>query len=350
MLKALEGYSFSFDPKAVSVRVKLDANENWHIPAHELQRLVREAVEELDVRKYPLGIAEELCSALGKHLSVPVEAIIPTQGADQGIDLLCQAFLRQADKAIIVGPTYSFYKLRAAVTGAQCIGITLNKDLSLPVDSILNAAKEGGIVFLCSPNNPTGNQFSLDQVLQLLEATPTLVVVDEAYVDFAPQTLVREVMKHRNLVVLRTFSKAFGLAGLRLGLIIAHPDWAAAFFDHVQYPYPVSGLPAAVALRLLQEFQIVKRGIESLKRERTSLRDRLAKDLGVEAPSSDANFILANLPIDASKAHRALLERGIATKKIGPVLNLANCIRITVGTQEMNSAFLEALGEILSDG
>ena len=345
----MEGYSFAFQSNPDSVRVKLDANENWHISADELHALIREAVAEVDVRAYPLGKMQDLCVALAKHLSLPKEAIIPTQGADQGIDLLCQAFLKQQDGVIIVGPTYSFYRLRAALAGARCTEVALNEDLSLPVDEILRVGTDEGMIFLCSPNNPTGNQFQTKDVLRLVDASHGLVVVDEAYVDFAPHSLVDEVMNRRNLVVLRTFSKAFGLADLRLGFVIANPDWAPFFLDHVQYPYPLSGVTIAVALRLLQEFHLIKEGVESLKRERAWLRERLMKMPGVEASSSEANFILANLSMDASKAHAALLERGIATKMVGRVLCMPNCIRVTVGTREMNSVFLEALIGAFSD-
>ncbi len=348
ILKAMEGYSFGSGFRADTVRVKLDANENWHIPKEKIQRLIRESLAEVDVRKYPLGLLDNLRTDLAKHFSLPEDAIVPTQGSDQGIDLLCQAFLQPGDRALIVSPTYSFYRLRSRVAGAQSVEISLNPDLSLPVDGILSAAKDGGIIFLCSPNNPTGNQYPTDDVLRLADATPGLVVVDEAYVDFGSQSLVKELRDRRNLVVLRTFSKAFGLADLRLGLVIAHPEWASSFLENVQYPYPLSSITILVALRLLREFQLVERGIESLKRERTWLREKLLEFAGGEPLPSDANFVLTNFPLDAAKVHRALLERGIATKRVGHVLNLPNCIRVTVGTREMNSTFLEALKEILS--
>lgn len=349
ILKAREAYEFGLNVTADSVRAKLDANENWHIPAEELRRLVREAVAQLDVRKYPVGMVDEVRVAIAKHLNLPEEMIIPTEGADQGIDLLCQAFLREGDRALIVSPTYSFYGLRAALAGAKCTEISLNDDFSLPVDRILRGAKDGGMIFICSPNNPTGNQFSTDDLLRISESFPGLIVIDEAYVDFAPDSLVNEVLTRRNLAVLRTFSKAFGLADLRLGFIVTHPDWAPLFKERVQYPYPLSSMAIAIALRLLQEFQLVKKGIESLKQERAWLFQELTQITGVEPLSSQANFILLNLPIDASRVHMGLLERGIATKKIGRILNLPNCIRVTVGTREMNSDFLWALKAVLSD-
>jgi histidinol-phosphate aminotransferase len=204
-------------------------------------------------------------------------------------------------------------------------------------------------LFVCSPNNPTGNQFSSNDIARVCDDFPGLVVLDEAYVDFAQESLVSEVMRRKNLAVIRTFSKAFGLANLRLGFIIAHPDWAPLFLDRVQYPYPVSSIAASIAIQLLQKFHLVENGVESLRNERTWLLERLREIEGVEALDSQANFILANLAIEAGKAHKQLLERGIATKKIGQVLDLPNCIRVTVGTREMNSIFLESLNEVLNN-
>lgn len=318
------------------------------MPETTLRVLMSEVVAKVDARMYPLGIVEELRAALAKHLRIPAESIIPTQGADQAIDMICQVFLRQDDRALIIGPTYSFYELRAMIAEAQCVKVNMNKDLSLPVESILSQGKDAAVVFVCSPNNPTGNQFSVGDIMRVCDGVSGLVVVDEAYVDFAQESLVHEVMRHRNLAVLRTFSKAFGLANLRLGFTVTNPEWAPLFLDRVQYPYPVSSVVAAIAIQLLQEFQIVENGVESLRNERTWLLERLRKIKGVEALDSQANFILANLPIEAGRAHKQLLKRGIATKEIGQVLDLPNCIRVTVGTREMDANFLESLNEVLN--
>jgi histidinol-phosphate aminotransferase len=348
-LKSRESYSFSLNSKAKNIRAKLDANENWHIPAEEVNRLVREAVAQVDVRRYPLGIVDEFRVAVAEHLSLSERMIVPTQGADQGIDLLVQGFLREGNRAIIVGPTYSFYELRASLAGARCSEVKLNDDFSLPVDAILKEANDEGIIFVCSPNNPTGNQFAFDDVLRLSENFRGLVVLDEAYVDFASNSLVKEVENRRNLAILRTFSKAYGLADIRLGLIIAHPDWASLILDRIQYPYPLSGVVVSIALRMLQEFQLVENSVASLRKERVWLLERLKEVDGARAFDSQTNFVLLSLPIDTTRAFNALLERGIATKKVGRVLNLPNCIRVTVGTRAMNSEFLEALKAVLND-
>lgn len=348
-LSRFDAYSFSLESDLPNLRAKLDANENWHIPAEEMQRIVYDALAKIDIREYPLGAVQELSAVAAHYLGLPTGSIVSTAGADQGIDLICQAFLRGGDKAVIVGPTYSFYRLRSSLAGARCVEVSLNPDFSLPVERILNKAGKSGVIFVCSPNNPTGNQFPTNDLLRLCDGFPGLIVLDEAYVDFATKSVARETTHRRNLVILRTFSKAFGLADLRLGLVIANSSWAPTFLDRVQYPYPVSGLAAIIALSLLREIRIVNDGIESLKRERAWLLQQLGQINGVQALPSQTNFVLVNLPTSYETAHVELCKRGIATKKIGRVLSLSNCIRVTVGTSDMNRAFCDALVEVLSD-
>lgn len=343
----LDRYSTPATPEMI--RAKLDANENWHISAQAISDIARASAGEVDVRAYPLSVVDDLRRAMASWLKVAVESVIPTEGADQGIDLICQAFLRQADKAVVVSPTYSFYGLRARAAGARCVQVSLAEDFSLPVDKILREAGSSGVVFLCSPNNPTGNQFPSQDVLLLCDRFQGLLVVDEAYVDFASDSVVELTQSKRNLIVLRTFSKAFGLADLRLGVIVANPDWAPTFLERVQYPYPISGLAATIALNLLSNFGIVERGVESLKQERAWLTRKLGQIEGVKVCPSQANFLLIELPVDCGKVHAALVERGFATKRVGPVLNLLNCIRVTVGTREMNEGFADALTEAIQD-
>ncbi|HKM51704.1 MAG TPA: histidinol-phosphate transaminase [Candidatus Bathyarchaeia archaeon] len=347
-LQAMSEYRYS-NLEFERIRTKLDANENWHIPELSLRDLTKRVVEEFDVREYPLRIVTELQNAIANHLKIPPESVIPTQGADQGIDLLCQMFLRQNDRVVTVGPTYSFYELRTEIAEAQTVETNMNSDLSLPVENILTRNKDAAILFLCSPNNPTGNQFSTADILRVCDAFEGLVVLDEAYVEFARENLAQEILSHKNLAILRTFSKAFGLANLRLGFILANPEWASLFLERVQYPYPISSLVAATAIRLLEKFQLVQNAIESVKSERSWFLKQLRSIKEVKALDSQANFILVSLPLDADSAHRQLLERGVATKKIGQVLDIPNCLRVTVGTREMNLTFLEGLNEVLSN-
>ncbi len=347
-LARLEGWAgYSTNAPVAAVRAKLDANENHLVPLEEIRRLTVEAAEEIDARRYPEDALGEMGRALGRHLGLPPGCIVPCSGADQAIDLLCQSFLERGERVVAVGPTFSVYRVRAALAGARYEEVPMGDDLSLPVDRVLEGGRDG-IAFVCSPNNPTGNQFRREEVAALLDSFEGLVVLDEAYVDFADWSLVKMVRERDNLAVLRTFSKAFGIAGLRLGYMAASEGWAGKFLEKVQYPYPLNSVSVAVARRLLEEYATVQRWTEAVRRERAWLAGELRK-AGAGVLDSKANFLLADLPADYQRCHERLMEMGVLTRKIGPVLRMRNCLRVTVGDREMNECLLRSLEEVLRD-
>ena len=345
---SLESYSPAIDPRIYKVTVKLDANENWHIPLGSLKRLVGESAEEVDVRLYPVRISQELLEGIAKQMGVSDDCIILTQSSDQGIDLLCQAFLDVGDVVDIVTPTFSFYRLRASLARSRYRNVDLNENLSLPIDKILRDSLNR-ILFICSPNNPTGNQFSVDDLTELIESYQGLVILDEAYADFAKYNLVKEVERYHNLVVIHTFSKSYGLAGLRLGYIAANPSLTKLLGSKVQHPYPISSLAAAVALKMIRQPNLIEGAMQSLMLERGWLIERLREIEGIVVFDSQTNFVLISLPVDSNLIRNALLDRGIAVRAIGNILNFKNCLRITVGTRDMNNAFLSAFREVLKN-
>ncbi len=340
-------YQYSVKKQQANTVAKLDANENWHVPIDEIRRVLSNSVREVDVREYPDGVVEDLKKEVGKHLGLPAETIIPSTGADQAIDLICEAFLRQGDRAIMVSPTFSMYRLRAEIAGATCVQVQMNSNFTLPASRMLERKERGGVLFICSPNNPTGNQFSAREVTTLIEDFRGLVVLDEAYVEFADFSLTEKVMKYENLAVLRTFSKAYGMAGLRLGYVVGHPSWSEEFLKRVQYPYPINSIAVAVATTLMKRYAQVSEWLDSVKRERYWLTGKLRALSGVKVIDSQANFLLVSLPLDSEAAHSALLNKGVATREVGRVLELPNCLRITVGNRRMNLLLLEALSEAL---
>ena len=324
---------------------KLDANENWHVPPERIRALFEASLKEVDTREYPEGAVGELGENISRLLGIPAGCVVPCAGADQAIDLLCQAFLGSGDRAIIVSPTFSMYRLRATIAGAECVNVPMSSDFGLPKEEMIRSAGKRGVLFVCSPNNPTGNQFPEEEVTSLLESFPGLVVLDEAYVEFADFSLSRRVAEFRNLAVLRTFSKAYGMAGLRLGYFLANEEWAPEFLARVQYPYPISSVAAVMAIALLRRRREVDAWIRAVKRERVWLAGKLRAIRGTRVVDSKANFLMASLPVDSTIAHRKLLARGIATRDLGRIMHLPNCLRITVGTRPMNSLLLEGLAE-----
>jgi histidinol-phosphate aminotransferase len=206
---------------------------------------------------------------------------------------------------------------------------------------------EGGLLFVCSPNNPTGTQFEKGEVLEAVASFKGLVVLDEAYVEFARYSLSKRITEFRNLAVLRTFSKAYGMAGLRLAYILANDSWAPEFLGRVQYPYPINSVAAATAVALMRRYSSVNRWTESVKKERSWLSGQLRELPGVRVAPSEANFLLVSVPVDSARVHSALLRRGVATREVGAVPGMSNCLRITVGTRAMNSRLLKTMREVV---
>ena len=344
-IKTCEGYDRGGGDRSQRASISLDRNENWHLPRDVMMEVMHKAAGQVDVREYPEEGIGELVTSLSERLDVPEASIVLTNGADQGLDLLCQAFLGGEEPAFVVGPTFSFYRLRASVAHAPVRVMEMSSDFTFPLEDI--GQQDRGVLFICSPNNPTGNQFTDQDVRKALGAFRGLVVLDEAYVDFASHSLVKWTMEQRNMVVVRTFSKAFGLAGVRLGYLVAHPEVASLINNRIQYPYPVSSLSMAAATEMLARSDLVQKALESVREERSWLTASLNEIEGVTTLESQANFLLTSTPVSPLEVGRRLLARGIAVRVIGDVLNLKNCLRITVGTREMNRRLLDALREVL---
>lgn len=344
-IKSLESYEPAVpNRKDSSIKIKLDANENWNIPVERMREFLISALSEFDPRSYPDASVNMLREAISKNLNLSEKCIVPCSGSDQAIDLICQSFLRPKDKVIVVSPTFSMYGLRSAVAGAQIYNIVMEERFKLPVNNIISNSRSEGIVFICSPNNPTGNQFEKSEIIELLDSFSGLVVVDEAYVEFADFSLYELVKKYNNLAILRTFSKAFGLAGLRLGYIVGSEEWAEDFLYKAQYPYAINGLVSIVAKKLLDNYDGVKRWIKKVKEEREWLVKNLSYINGIYPFDSKTNFVMISMDKDSSRVHSKLLSLGISTRDLGMILNYQNCLRVTVGTREMNKLLVEGLG------
>lgn len=323
--------------------VKLNANENFFIPREKLATLLSNVIKECDPRIYLKEAELKTMEALGKYLNVPAECIVLGNGSDQLIDLIVRLFLEKNDVTISIMPTFSMYQQCVCLQGAKYIGIPLKSDFSLDAKRIVDAiTPKARLLFLCSPNNPTANQFGIDEILFLIEKFPGIVVVDEAYTEFANYSIVQLVQKFENLVVLRTFSKAFCLAGLRLGYATANSNLAKLLWK-AQLPYNVSSMTLKMGLKLLENIKIVKRAVEMLKKERGRLIKELNRIDGVKAFDSQTNFVLFQTRKSSKEIYEALLKQGILVKHLGKILDYENCLRTTVGLPKMNNKLLMAL-------
>jgi len=328
--------------------LKLNANENFFVPLGFLRDLLKEVVEEADPRIYPGKETTDLREALGKYLKVSPEEIMIGTGSDQLIDLISCAILRPGDEALSFRPTFSIYERCVRIQGATYSAIPLAEDFSLNTEKLLASVKpKTKLLFLCSPNNPTANQFDLETIRRVAENFGGLVILDEAYGDFSGESAVSLLEKVRNLLIIRTFSKAFGVAGLRLGYAVADQDLSTVIAEKFQLPYSVSAIALRLALKLLGKIEVINGAIKELKVERNRLIRRLNRISGIHAFDSETNFVLFKVERSSDYVHQALLEKGVIVKNLGRVLDLENCMRVTVAPPPLSETFLNELSEVM---
>ena len=326
--------------------LKLDANENYFVDPNFLKNLLLEALKEVDLRLYNPGVIVELKEALARYLGIPAGCIGVGGGSEHLIDSLIQHFLESGDEAVSIVPSFFMYEKRVRLKGAKLVSVPLKEDLSIDVDEVLRScSNKTKLIFICSPNNPTGNQFSWESIEALADNCSAIIVVDEAYIEFGDGSICPKAVEKENILVVRTFSKAFGSAGLRFGYFAACEDLASALSEVI--PYTVSTLVGCFVIKLLGKFEVVRNWINEIKRERKRLIEKLRSLDGIEVLDSKANFVTFRPIGDADRIYKGLLDRGIAIKNLGALPVIGHCLRVTVGLPEMNYIFLKHLREIL---
>jgi len=334
------------DPSEI---LKLNSNENFFVPKELLRNLLDEVNREIDPRIYPRDEKTELKEALSKYVKVSPDQIIIGTGSDQLIDLISRAFLKRGDLALTVTPTFSMYERCVRTMGADLISVPLRKDFSLDVENVLKKGSDAKLLFLCSPNNPTANQFEIEKIRRLIDQFDGLIVVDEAYAEFAEKAIIPLVDEFENLVVLRTFSKAFGVAGLRLGYGVSSGDLASTISQRFQMPYVATLIALKMGVKLLERIDAFRDAIVKLKAEREVMIKRLNGMEGVNAFDSQTNFVLVELERSSAEVYRTLLNRGIIVRDLGRILHLENCLRVTVAPPEMTDRFITEFGGVLNE-
>lgn len=334
-VKGLKPYASARDEFSDTSRpmVLLDANESPF---------------ETGVNRYPDPQQRALKTLLAGQLGVSEAQMLLGNGSDEVLDLLFRAFCEPyRDTVITLPPTFGMFKVLAGVNAVGHIEIPLDHNFQPDVKAVLDASGPNTrILFLCSPNNPTGNLMHPDRIRELLEGFPGLVVVDEAYVQFsASQELVADLKRYDNLVLIRTFSKAFGLAGIRLGLCMANPE-VIRYLNRIKMPYNVNELTQQRALQVLSDPERVDRDVALLQAERQRLQEALrGLTLVQHIFPSEANFLLIRVD-DATRRYTELLEAGIVARNRSSELQCENTLRITIGTPEENDRLLEALTQL----
>jgi histidinol-phosphate aminotransferase len=349
-LQSYEGYaSARAGESSGSDLIGLDSNENYFSDAESIRKMARKAAQ-CDLRIYPREEMTELREKLASWLEVKPECVVLANGEDQLIDMAA-AVLSRGGSAVSVSPTYSMYRLRLELIGGKLIQVPLRKDFSLDVERLLSVADESraSMMFLCSPNNPTANQFPEASIVQVLNGFRGLVILDEAYVEFADRSAVHLVREYSSLAVMRTFSKAFGIAGARLGYMVANPRLSKIFAEKAQLPYPISRFTARLGIECLRNLKTMHNSVSEMKQEKSWLIDQLRRLEGVRVFDSQANFVLVCTGRNSSRVSARLRSLGILVRDFSDVLGFRGCVRVTIGPRPMSEKFLDALEEVMRD-
>ena len=313
--------------------VFLDANENPYDNSYN---------------RYPDPLQWEVKTRIAALKGVCKENILLGNGSDEPIDLLMRAFCEPGvDSITTVEPSYGMYEVSADINNVACHKVLLNDDFELDAETLLSLAnRDSKLVYLCSPNNPSGNNLSREEIYKVLNGFDGLVIIDEAYIDFSSATsFLAELDKFPNLVVLQTFSKAWGAAAIRLGMAFASEE-IIQILNKIKYPYNINQLTQEYALSLLDKEDVMKEQLALILKERTSLECALRELPYVQKIyPTDANFILVKVN-NATGIYNQLVQQGIIVRNRTNVALCYNCLRITVGTVEENTALLNALKKI----
>ncbi|MBR4651317.1 MAG: histidinol-phosphate transaminase [Prevotella sp.] len=316
-----------------AAHVFLDANENPYNAPYN---------------RYPDPLQEEVKEKLSHIKGVPAECIFLGNGSDEAIDLVYRCFCEPGkDNVVAICPTYGMYQVCADINNVEYRNVMLDDDYQVSADRLLAACDANTkAIWICSPNNPTGNNINRDEIIKVLEQFDGLVIIDEAYIDFSrEQTISHLLSKYPNMIVLQTLSKAWGSAAIRLGMAFASKD-IIAIYNKVKYPYNVNLLTQQQALNRLNNTYDVEQWVRMLLQERGRLMTAFAElKICEKVYPTDANFFLAKVT-DAQGIYDYLVEKGIIVRNRTRVQLCHNCLRITIGTREENNELLGALRSI----
>jgi histidinol-phosphate aminotransferase len=329
--------------------VKINQNENPYDLPEALKKRVLEQALSRSWSRYPPFDPQDLLEKLAAFSGWRADGILTGNGSNELIEALLLVTVGPGTRVVIPEPTFTLYALLTKILGGENVRVRLDADLQYDVDAILEArrAVQAPVTVVCSPNNPTGSGLTLDDVRRLCRDGDGLVVIDEAYHEFAATSVVPLLAEHANLVVLRTFSKAMGMAGLRVGYLLARPALVREI-DKARLPYNINFISQLAAMAAIDAYGELEGRVAELSRLREDLQNVLVGMPGVKAYPSEANFILIELAEASPQAvFDALYRRGVLVRDVTSYPMLSRCLRVTVGTKKENEAFLHALGTAL---
>ena len=330
-IRALQPYSCARNEySGHEAKVFLDANENPYNSPYN---------------RYPDPLQGEVKQRLAKIKGVPEECIFLGNGSDEAIDLVYRCFCEpQKDNVVAICPTYGMYEVCADINNVEYRQVMLDEHFQVTAEKLLAATDSNTkVIWICSPNNPTGNNIYREEIMKVIEQFDGLVIVDEAYIDFSSEkTMLQQLASHPNLIVLHTMSKAWGSAAIRLGMAFAQKD-IIDIFNKVKYPYNVNLLTQEQAIKRLNDKISVEKWVNMLLLERGRLMQAFAElPICEKVYPTDANFFLAKMT-DAQKIYDYLVNKGIIVRNRTRITLCNNCLRVTIGTKDENGELLGAL-------
>lgn len=330
--------------------VKLDAMENPYVFPESLQVAWLECLQQAEINRYPDPNCTALKEALRKQLNLPQSAsLLLGNGSDEIIHMLCLAFNRPGALMMSPSPSFAVYPLAAKAVNMKFKGVPLDENtFELSVEHFVEAINEEqpALIFIASPNNPTGNRFRVDDIKKICAASSGLVVLDEAYWRFAKSNCIDALFDLQNIVFMHTLSK-IGLAGIRLGALIGQAQWLEPL-ERVRMPYNIGSLTQATACFAIEHDEHFAAQVDSICASRQKLQTQLQQLSAVHVWPSETNFLLFRVASNGSEIHRRLREKNIAIKNLdGGHAALKNCLRVSIGTDAENELFIQALKDAL---
>ena len=327
--------------------LKLDSNENYVISKQFQNEIISSGKKNSDIREYPLGGTDNLIQKISKFVKISPQMIGVGNGSDQILDLILSNYASPKTRILTSNPTFGFFEERCKLYSIPLIQIPFSENMQLDIHDFIEKSKDAEIIYLDSPNNPTGFQFSKTDLQKLIKSFNGLIIIDEAYGEFGDYSVANMVKSNENLIVVQTLSKSFGLAGLRLGYFIANKKFVESFMTVLQYPYPLSTLTIASAIFAFEKIELIHDAVEEIKKERKRVIETLRKYDAFEVFTSKANFVLFDAHGAYKRVYSALIEQSISIRKLGKIGDHEGCLRVTIGTKEMNSKFLLAIRDFL---
>ncbi|MDR0778895.1 MAG: histidinol-phosphate transaminase [Methanomassiliicoccaceae archaeon] len=297
-----------------------------------------------DLNDYPNTYSDGLRDTLAELYGLERENFVVGSGSDETLDIAFKTFTEWGDNAAVPVPSYSLYDYFVSMNGGKAYPVYLTDDFQLDVDAMLKP--DAKVLIMPSPNNPTGNSFKKKDIEEILERSKGIVIVDEAYGEYAGTSMIPMVNEFENLIVMRTFSKAYAMAALRVGYAVSNLN-ISDMMNCVKIPYSLNSISEGAAIAAVKDQEFIKKSVKLVNDNRKPLTDGLKK-LGFEPFPSDANFILARSPIDHKVLTDGLKKKGVLIRDFGSKRRTENCVRTTIGSKELNDILLKKTEEVIS--